>query len=97
MSAFALLTMEANDDEQGEGWAQRGGGQARLLGSTRCRMAALGVDTERVLRRAQPGAIRRLHDDLLDRILIAQAASELLPLVTHDASLARYGDPVEVV
>ncbi len=38
-----------------------------------------------------------LHKDPFDRILIAQAKVEGLTLLTADATLARYGAPVEVV
>jgi PIN domain nuclease of toxin-antitoxin system len=38
-----------------------------------------------------------IHKDPFDRILIAQAKVEGLALLTADATLARYGDPVEVV
>lgn len=37
------------------------------------------------------------HRDPFDRILIAQAASEQLRLVTHDQSLAVYGQAVMIV
>lgn len=37
------------------------------------------------------------HADPFDRILIAQAQAEAMVLVTADASLAPYGDAVEVV
>jgi PIN domain nuclease of toxin-antitoxin system len=37
------------------------------------------------------------HPDPFDRALIAQAAVEPLTLLTHDATLARYGDAVRVV
>lgn len=35
-----------------------------------------------------------LHTDPFDRILIAQAITEPLRLVTHDATVARYGDMI---
>jgi len=38
-----------------------------------------------------------IHKDPFDRILIAQAKVEGLALLTADATLARYGAPVEVV
>src|SRR5262245_10916301 len=39
-------------------------------------------------------AVPLLHRDPFDRLLIAQAAVEQLQLVTHDASLADYGDTI---
>lgn len=36
----------------------------------------------------------RLHDDPFDRLLVAQALSEPLRLVTHDAKLAAYSDSI---
>lgn len=38
-----------------------------------------------------------LHADPFDRILVAQALSEPLRLVTHDAQVARYSDTVILV
>lgn len=38
-----------------------------------------------------------LHKDPFDRILIAQAKTEGIPLFTVDRMLARYGEPVQVV
>lgn len=38
-----------------------------------------------------------LHGDPFDRLLLAQARSEGLTLLTTDAELARYGSPVERV
>ncbi|MFN0317493.1 MAG: hypothetical protein ACKVQA_20915 [Burkholderiales bacterium] len=38
-----------------------------------------------------------LHKDPFDRILIAQARTEAVTLVTSDATLAGYGDGVFVV
>jgi PIN domain nuclease of toxin-antitoxin system len=38
-----------------------------------------------------------LHKDLFDRILIAQAKTEGVALLTVDRSLAPYGEPVQVV
>jgi PIN domain nuclease of toxin-antitoxin system len=35
-----------------------------------------------------------LHHDPFDRMLVAQAISEPLRLLTSDSVLARYGDPV---
>jgi PIN domain nuclease of toxin-antitoxin system len=37
------------------------------------------------------------HPDPFDRALIAQAVAESLVLLTHDATLARYGGAVRVV
>ncbi len=34
------------------------------------------------------------HQDPFDRLLIAQARAEPLRLLTHDATVARYGEPV---
>ena len=39
----------------------------------------------------------RHHPDPFDRALIAQAILEPLTLLTHDATLARYGDAVRLV
>ena len=36
----------------------------------------------------------RLHDDPFDRLLVAQALSEPLRLITHDAQIAAYSDSV---
>jgi PIN domain nuclease of toxin-antitoxin system len=38
-----------------------------------------------------------LHADPFDRLLVAQAQTEPLKLVTHDATLARYGSAVEKI
>jgi len=38
-----------------------------------------------------------LHQDPFDRILVAQARSEGIPLFTSDARVAAYGSPVELV
>lgn len=37
------------------------------------------------------GGLRRHHEDPFDRMLVAQAQLEELVLVTHDATLGRYG------
>ena len=37
------------------------------------------------------------HADPFDRILVAQAVSEPLRLLTHDRALTHYGDCVELV
>lgn len=42
-------------------------------------------------------ALPPLHKDPFDRILLAQALAEGIPLLTHDAQLARYGAPVRKV
>lgn len=39
-------------------------------------------------------ALPPLHADPFDRLLIAQALAEPLRLVTHDQTLARYGEPI---
>jgi PIN domain nuclease of toxin-antitoxin system len=38
-----------------------------------------------------------IHKDLFDRILIAQALSELLKLITADVPVKKYSDLVELV
>ena len=38
-----------------------------------------------------------IHADPFDRMLVAQALTEPLRLVTHDATVARYGDSVMLV
>lgn len=35
-----------------------------------------------------------LHNDLFDRLLVAQALAEPLRLITHDAQVARYSDTI---
>jgi PIN domain nuclease of toxin-antitoxin system len=42
-------------------------------------------------------ALPPLHADPFDRMLVAQAQTEPLRLVTHDARLAQYGGPVMLV
>jgi len=42
-------------------------------------------------------ALPMLHRDPFDRMLVAQAVSEPLQLLTHDAKLARYSPLVSVV
>lgn len=37
------------------------------------------------------------HPDPFDRALVAQAEQEFLTLITHDATLARYGSAVRIV
>lgn len=41
--------------------------------------------------------LARLHDDPFDRILVAQARTEGMPLLTADAAVAAYGPPVRAV
>lgn len=43
------------------------------------------------------GHLPDIHRDPFDRLLIAQARVEGLPLLTVDRVLARYGDPVVIV
>jgi PIN domain nuclease of toxin-antitoxin system len=42
-------------------------------------------------------ALPALHKDRFDRLLLAQALTEGVTLVTSDAQLARYGPPVRKV
>lgn len=42
-------------------------------------------------------ALPPLHKDPFDRLLVAQAASEGIVLLTADAAVARYGGPVRLV
>jgi PIN domain nuclease of toxin-antitoxin system len=42
-------------------------------------------------------ALPAIHRDTFDRLLIAQAKVEGIPLLTHDATLARYQDPVRLI
>lgn len=42
-------------------------------------------------------ALPQLHKDPFDRLLLAQALSEGITLLTSDANLARYGAPVRKV
>jgi PIN domain nuclease of toxin-antitoxin system len=37
------------------------------------------------------------HQDPFDRLLVAQASTETMRLVTHDATVARYSDTVIVI
>ncbi|MDA3948110.1 MAG: type II toxin-antitoxin system VapC family toxin [Spirochaeta sp.] len=46
---------------------------------------------------AAVGALPAIHRDPFDRILIAQAQTEPLRLVTHDEVIAQYSDVVMVV
>ena len=41
------------------------------------------------------GALPRLHADPFDRLLLAQARAERLPLWTVDAEVLAYGAPAE--
>jgi PIN domain nuclease of toxin-antitoxin system len=43
------------------------------------------------------GRLRPLHKDPFDRIMVAQALVERATLLTADAAVARYGDPVRFV
>ncbi|HMN76426.1 MAG TPA: type II toxin-antitoxin system VapC family toxin [Burkholderiaceae bacterium] len=81
--------------------------------SIKVRLGKLKVDMERlesVLRQstflplhvtwAHATALRQLpllHRDPFDRMLVAQAVSEPMHLITHDAALARYSPLVTVV
>jgi PIN domain nuclease of toxin-antitoxin system len=42
-------------------------------------------------------ALPAIHKDPFDRVLIAQAIAEGFALVTADATVAQYGDPVQLV
>lgn len=42
-------------------------------------------------------ALPPIHADPFDRILVAQAFTEPLKLLTHDATVARYGDQILLV
>jgi PIN domain nuclease of toxin-antitoxin system len=46
---------------------------------------------------AAVGELRDLHGDPFDRLLIAQAMSEPLILLTHDRAVAAYGDTIVLV
>lgn len=43
------------------------------------------------------GLLPSIHRDPFDRMLVAQARTEPLILLTNDAALARYGEGIEVV
>lgn len=58
------------------------------------RYIELPVTAEHALR---AGTLPPLHKDPFDRILIAQALSEGMRLVTADGTVARYGEPVLAV
>lgn len=45
----------------------------------------------------EAGALPQIHGDPFDRMLVAQARTEGMPLLTADDRLAAYGDPVIVV
>lgn len=45
----------------------------------------------------QVGLLPDVHRDPFDRILIAQAHTEHLTLLTHDTTIARYPGPIELV
>ncbi len=42
-------------------------------------------------------ALPRIHQDPFDRLLVAQARAEPLRLLTHDATVARYGPEILLV
>jgi PIN domain nuclease of toxin-antitoxin system len=46
---------------------------------------------------AAVGELRGLHGDPFDRLLVAQAMSEPLILLTHDRAVAAYGDTIVLV
>lgn len=46
---------------------------------------------------AATASLPRIHDDPLDRILVAQARTEGIPLLTSDDAVASYGPPVRLV
>ncbi len=46
---------------------------------------------------AAVGVLRDLHGDPFDRLLVAQAVSEPLILLTHDRAVAAYGDAILLV
>ena len=54
----------------------------------------LGIEPHHV---AAVGELPHLHGDPFDRLLVAQARSEGMTLVTHDIRLAAYGDFILVV
>jgi len=64
----------------------------RRLRDTAMRPLAVNWDHATALRR-----LPRLHGDPFDRMLVAQAVSEPMQLLTHDATLARYTPLVTVV
>jgi PIN domain nuclease of toxin-antitoxin system len=56
------------------------------------RLEALAIEIEHAIRVA---TLPRLHGDPFDRLLVAQAQVERLPIVTNDPQVARYD--VEVI
>jgi PIN domain nuclease of toxin-antitoxin system len=52
------------------------------------RIPTLAIRTSDVM---ELGRLPRLHKDPFDRILVAQAIVEMMPLVTKDARLHKYG------
>ena len=76
----------------------------------KCSIGRIDTDPMVVLAALQPAGFRELavtgrhtaavaslpdhHKDPFDRLLIAQATVESMPLLTNDAMLARYGDVV---
>jgi len=65
---------------------------ARLLAGAKCEI--LPVSLAHVL---EVETLPDLHRDPFDRMLVAQARSEPLRLLTVDAQLAAYGDAIELV
>jgi len=65
---------------------------ARLLAGAKCEI--LPVSLAHVL---EVETLADLHRDPFDRMLVAQARSEPLRLLTVDAQLAAYGDAIELV
>ena len=57
----------------------------------RAGMKALGIELSHVL---DASALPRHHDDPFDRMLLAQARIERLPLLTADETLSRYEAPL---
>ncbi len=51
----------------------------------------LGISVDHIVRSE---GLPSFHGDPFDRMLVAQALTEPLRLVTHDATLAAYGDTV---
>lgn len=66
-------------------------GEDAIRHFTNAGMTLLDVTPEHA---AAVGALPRLHDDPFDRLLVAQALTEPLRLVTADRQLAAYSDTV---
>ncbi|WP_454041744.1 type II toxin-antitoxin system VapC family toxin [Cellulosimicrobium sp. Marseille-Q8652] len=62
-----------------------------LLGAGFVELAVTGAHAAAV------AALPPVHRDPFDRLLVAQAVSEGVQLVTHDAALGRYPGPIRVV